>query len=300
MTQGSQATTTVSTAVTSGSAQTVGLSATGAPAGATVSFNPQSVTAGQSSTMTVATSSESATGTFPITITGTATSESHTTTFSITVNTAPAGPALVQTGSAVETAAATSLAGSFPTTSNAGDLLVLAASVYTGSTDRITSVTDTAGNTWTEVGAYDSSGHFSDGELWYTADAKPTTTVTVHVSSATTISFEILEFSGVATSGPLDSSAGTSNTGTTAGSGSASSTSTDELAVGFAAGHGNSEAMTPNAAGYTTEPQQTSTGTNTASIVTGYQILPAVGSTAFSATFGTAMYWAAGVAVFKP
>ena len=114
VTQGGQATTTVSTAVTSGSAQTIGLSATGAPTGATVSFNPQSVTAGQSSTMTVATSSGTPTGTFPITITGTATSGSHTTTFSITVNPAPAGPALVQTGSAIETAAATSLAGSFP------------------------------------------------------------------------------------------------------------------------------------------------------------------------------------------
>ena len=79
-----------------------------------------------------------------------------------------------------------------------------------------------------------------------------------------------------------------------------SSTSADELAVGFAAGHGNSEAMTPNAAGYTTEPQQTSTGTDIASVITGYELLPTAGSTAFSATFGTAMYWAAGVAVFKP
>ena len=195
VTPGGQATTTVSTAVTSGSAQTVALSATGAPTGATVSFNPQSLTAGQSSTMTVTTTSSTPTGTSTITITGTGTSNTHSTTFSLTVNPTPSGPALMQAGSAIETSATTSLAGSFPSTSTAGDLLVLTASVYTGSTDHITSVTDSAGNTWTEVGAFDSSGHFSDGEIWYTADAKPTTTVTAHVSSATTMSFEIMEFS---------------------------------------------------------------------------------------------------------
>ena len=47
---------TVSTAVTSGSAQAVGLSAAGLPSGATASFSPTSVTAGGSSTLTLATS----------------------------------------------------------------------------------------------------------------------------------------------------------------------------------------------------------------------------------------------------
>ena len=46
--QGGAGTTTVSTAVTAGSAQTVGLTATGLPAGATADFNPTSVTAGAS------------------------------------------------------------------------------------------------------------------------------------------------------------------------------------------------------------------------------------------------------------
>jgi len=300
VTQGGQATTTVSTAVTSGSAQTVALSASGAPAGTTVSFTPQSLTAGQSSTMTVTTTSSTPTGGSTITITGTGTYATHSTTFSLAVNPVPSGPALVQTGSAIEKSAATSLAGSFPTISTGGDLLVLTASVYSGATNRITSVTDSAGNTWTEVSAFDSSGHYSDGEIWYAANAKATTTVTVHVASATTISFEILEFSGVATSAPLDASAGASNTGTSASSGSATPSSANELAVGFVAGHGNSEALTPNAAGYTTEPQQTSTGTNTVSVVSGYEVLPTTGATAFSATFGSAMYWAAGVAIFKP
>lgn len=83
---GGSATTTVSTAVTSGSAQTVTLSASGLPSGATASFNPASVTAGGSSTATITTSSSTPAGTYPITITGTGTSATHSTSFSLTVN----------------------------------------------------------------------------------------------------------------------------------------------------------------------------------------------------------------------
>src|SRR5207245_1381208 len=51
--QGQSGTSTISTTVTSGNAQTVTLSAGGLPAGATASFNPSAVTAGGSSTLTV-------------------------------------------------------------------------------------------------------------------------------------------------------------------------------------------------------------------------------------------------------
>ncbi|HZU54675.1 MAG TPA: glycosyl hydrolase family 18 protein [Actinocrinis sp.] len=83
---GSSTTAQVSTAVTSGSAQSVSLSASGAPSGVTVSFNPASVTAGGSSTVTFATSSSAAPGTYAITVKGTAASGSHTATYSLTVN----------------------------------------------------------------------------------------------------------------------------------------------------------------------------------------------------------------------
>lgn len=81
---GQSTTATVSTAVTSGNAQSVALTSSGAPSGATVSFNPSSVTAGGSSTMTVATSASTPLGTFTVTVTGTATSGSHAATFSLT------------------------------------------------------------------------------------------------------------------------------------------------------------------------------------------------------------------------
>ncbi|MDT5027858.1 MAG: hypothetical protein QOE61_4284, partial [Micromonosporaceae bacterium] len=83
--RGSSATTTVSTALTSGSAQTISFSASGLPAGATASFTPASVSTGASSTLTIATSTSTPTGTYPITITGTGTSATHTTSYSLTV-----------------------------------------------------------------------------------------------------------------------------------------------------------------------------------------------------------------------
>jgi hypothetical protein len=94
---GSSATATVSTATTAGTAQTVSLSASGLPTGATALFNPMSVTSGGSSTLTLATATSTPPGTFPITITGTGTSATHTTTFTLTVNGTGGGLTLVST-----------------------------------------------------------------------------------------------------------------------------------------------------------------------------------------------------------
>ncbi len=297
---GSSTTTAIGTTVINGP-QSVALSATGLPSGATVSFTPSSVTAGGSSIMKVTTSG-SATGTFPITVTGLGNASgtpSHSTTFTLTVTAVAAAPHLVQTASGTESASSTALAGSFPTQTAGGDLLVLSASEYNGATNHITSVTDTAGNTWKLIGTYSVSGHNSNGEMWYTANASPTLTVTVHNSAAAFVSFEVQEFAGLAATGPLDVSTGTSNTSTGASSGPATSTVAGELAVGFVAGHGNAQAISVTSPGFTNQAQQTSTGSIT-TVVTGYQVLGAPGAQTFAGTFGTAMYWAAGIAIFKP
>src|SRR5207249_1745701 len=64
---GQGGTTTISTAVTSGSAQTVSLSLSGLPAGATGSFNPSAVTAGGSSTLSISTASSTPGGSYTLT-----------------------------------------------------------------------------------------------------------------------------------------------------------------------------------------------------------------------------------------
>jgi len=85
VTAGAKATATVSTAVTSGSAQSVALSASGAPSGVTVSFSPTSVTAGGSSTVTFTTTASTANGSYPITVTGTGSSGTQTAKYTLTV-----------------------------------------------------------------------------------------------------------------------------------------------------------------------------------------------------------------------
>ncbi|KOV30153.1 peptidase M28 [Streptomyces sp. XY431] len=81
---GSSATTTVGTQVTQGGAQTVNLTASGAPSGASVSFNPSSIQSGSSATMTVSTSATTAPGTYVITVTGTG-QTTHTAQYTLTV-----------------------------------------------------------------------------------------------------------------------------------------------------------------------------------------------------------------------
>lgn len=81
---GASVTATVSTATTGGSAQSVQLTASGAPSGVTVSFDPASVQSGSSSTMTVSAGAQAAAGTYTITVTGTG-KATHTTTYSLVV-----------------------------------------------------------------------------------------------------------------------------------------------------------------------------------------------------------------------
>ena len=91
LTQGSTGTATVSTAVVSGSAETVALSASGVPAGVTASFSPASVVGAASSTLTLSAASSAAFGTYAISITGTAMSGAHSASLSLVVTPASSG-----------------------------------------------------------------------------------------------------------------------------------------------------------------------------------------------------------------
>ncbi|PWR09452.1 peptidase S8/S53 subtilisin kexin sedolisin [Micromonospora acroterricola] len=82
---GGSVTATVGTATTAGSAQSVSLSASGLPAGATASFSPSTVTSGGSSTLTIATSASTPAGSYPVTITGSGAAGTRTATYTLTV-----------------------------------------------------------------------------------------------------------------------------------------------------------------------------------------------------------------------
>lgn len=100
--QGSNGTSTISTAVTSGSAATVSLTASVSPSGPTASLSPTSVTAGGSSTLTVSVGSSVASGTYTVTVTGTEGSANHSTSVTVTVGSSGGGGSNVITNGGFE------------------------------------------------------------------------------------------------------------------------------------------------------------------------------------------------------
>ncbi|WP_344400042.1 proprotein convertase P-domain-containing protein, partial [Catellatospora chokoriensis] len=87
---GSSVSSTITSTLTNGSAQTVNLTASGLPSGATATFSPSSInSAGGTSSLTIATAAATPPGTYAVTITGTGASSTRTTTFNLTVNGPP-------------------------------------------------------------------------------------------------------------------------------------------------------------------------------------------------------------------
>jgi uncharacterized membrane protein len=197
ITQGSSATSTISTAVTSGSAQNVNLSASGLPTGATASFNPTAVTAGNSSTMTIATASTTPPGTYTVTVTGTGTTATHATTVTLTVAAAPndfsigASPTSisVQQGSSGTSTISTTLV------SGTAETINLAASgqpAGTTATLNPTSVSTGGSATLTlAVGASTAPGSYTITVTGTGSAATHSTTVTLAVTQAPPNDFSI-------------------------------------------------------------------------------------------------------------
>ena len=91
--QGNQGTSTITSTIQSGFNSAISLSASGAPSGATVSFNPASVPAPGSgnSTMTISVGASTPVGTYPITVTGNGGGVQQNTTVTLTVTSSGGG-----------------------------------------------------------------------------------------------------------------------------------------------------------------------------------------------------------------
>ncbi|MEV7510971.1 M28 family peptidase [Streptomyces sp. NPDC090085] len=83
--QGASVTTTVGTTVTTGTAQSVTLTASGLPAGVTASFNPATVQSGQSSVLTLTAGANTAPGTSTVVVKGQGAALSHTVDYTLNV-----------------------------------------------------------------------------------------------------------------------------------------------------------------------------------------------------------------------
>ena len=152
VTQGSSVTSAVTTAITSGAAETVTFSTTGLPTGVTAAFAPTSASSGAGSTLTLTAASTTATGSYTITVTGTAATGSHSASLALTVTAAAAGGI---TNGGFETGSfsgwTTTGTASIQTTSHTGGYSALLGSTAPTNGDSSASQTFTAGAGSTKV-----------------------------------------------------------------------------------------------------------------------------------------------------
>jgi hypothetical protein len=120
-----------------------------------------------------------------------------------------------------------------PITSSAGNALVATIAVQAGTTTSVTSVTDSAGNTWSKGPVGLLAGSNTRLEIWYSAGAAPVAGVSVNLSATDLASANVSEWRGVAATGALDAYAGQGNaSATTAPTPSITTTSPGDLIVG--------------------------------------------------------------------
>ena len=186
-----------------------------------------------------------------------------------------------------------------------GDRLIVQVGVWSSANATTSAVTDSAGNTYTELVAFTASDH-TQMSVWsapVTAGGGTKPTVTVTASGSADIGASVVEYSGLSTAsgtGAVDQSkTATGNTGgaATVGSGAtAATTAGPELAVGFYADSGFGDSLTAGS-GWTQRVNVSPTGDM--EFLVEDQVV-AAGATP-NATFGTggSTPWLAAAIVFK-
>ena len=168
---------------------------------------------------------------------------------------AAGGPTFVQQAAAHHGSAAT-LAVTPAAAVTAGDRLVVEVGTWSSGSATASTVTDSAGNGYTELSHFTASDH-TELSVWsapITAGGGTKPTITVKASSAADIGITVLEYSGLSTAGDasvVDVSAHatgtTSAAGTVASGTTAATTASGELTLGFYADSGFGDTVTAGA-----------------------------------------------------
>jgi titin len=186
-----------------------------------------------------------------------------------------------------------------------GNRLVVEVGVWSGSGAKTSSVTDTAGDTFTEVSHFTGPDQ-TEQSVWtapVTAGAGNTPAVTAKFSASGDAAITALEYSGLSTaagSAAVDQTASASGTTTTAGSVSSGPTAAtgagNELAVGFYSDSGFSDTLTAGS-GYTARTNISNNGDM--ELLAEDQVVGAGATPAASTGTGAKTIWEMATVVFK-
>ena len=211
----------------------VTIAGTGFLAGATVSLGGTAATGVTvvSSTSITATSPAHAAGAVNVVVTNTD-AQSGTLTGGYSYNASTGGTiAFVQSKSTTQTSG-TSVAIVYPAAQVLGDLNVVEV-MWGDTTATVSSVTDTKGNTYVLAAGPTKATGLTSAVYYAKNIAAGANTVTVKFNvSAAFPNVNVLEYSGLDTANPLDVTASATGSGTTANSGSATTTSANDLIIG--------------------------------------------------------------------
>jgi len=216
--QGNQGTSTITSTVSGSFNSAISLSASGAPSGTTVSFNPSTIGApgAGSSTMTITVGSSTALGTYTITITGNGGGVQQNATVTLTVGSLPTAPTNLAGSAGGPGPTVVAAQGLYDTTlttshttaafnSTGGDLIVMLASSHAGVTF---TPSDSFGNIWIPIAGPTSTTQGFDlrTEVWYAPNpvVGPGHTVTVALSAAQSLVISIIVVKGSNVSSPID------------------------------------------------------------------------------------------------
>jgi hypothetical protein len=155
------------------------------------------------------------------------------------VNNASKPIAFVQVAAKSSSAATNTLSLSFPANTTAGNTILVGFDFDTNSTP--SSITDSQGDTFTEVGAQLTSPGGARSRVYVAKSIKggpDTITVSLSVNSAW-IELYISEYSGVDTVNSIDAQAGTSGNAGSVSSGTAATTVSGDIVYGYCLGDWN-------------------------------------------------------------
>jgi hypothetical protein len=171
------------------------------------------------------------------TVTLSATNAGGTGNATLTLTIAAAVPAsFVQAAASAASGTATTLSLAFPSNTRAGDLLLVAFDYTSNATP--TSVTDSQGNVFTEVGSQLSTPGGALSRVYYARNIKggaDTVTVTLSASSSY-LELYLNEYSGINTTNPIDAELGASGSAGAVSSGNVTTTAAGDIIYGYCVG----------------------------------------------------------------